>query len=224
MNYEFLADNESPLTHFTHNLLVEQDAICAGLRCDGFDRLVQQTIENDYPGAWRREVDKELRQDGEVATKGVKVAAAFDAHRAMLNEAWRFANGDISRPEFDRALATAIAASSELGPLLKPAVLDEGKQDEKPTTQKGGEDSKPEASLDARALGVFIEHPTWTKVEIAKHLRANPKSLAPKRCPKLAAAINAHKAPDLPKGQKSADGTLEAEDDSWQERIDAWKG
>jgi hypothetical protein len=47
---------------------------------------------------------------------------------------------------------------------------------------------------------------------MAKKLGCNEKSLAPKRCPKLDAAIRAHKArpKDLIRGTKDASGTLEA--------------
>ncbi len=66
-------------------------------------------------------------------------------------------------------------------------------------------------SLDERALAVFIANPTFTKTKIAKRLSLrNAQSLAPKRCPKLHAAMCAYKAPALPKGSKRADGTIEA--------------
>ena len=67
-------------------------------------------------------------------------------------------------------------------------------------------------SLDARALAVFIDHTDWSKTRIAKHLDCNEKSLAPKRCPKLAAAIAAHKAPGrkMPRGTKDRFGNIEA--------------
>lgn len=73
-------------------------------------------------------------------------------------------------------------------------------------------------SLDARALAVFIQHRDWTKKRIAKHLHCNEKSLAPARCPKLAAAIAANKATrdpgrNLRRGSKGADGSLEAWDE-----------
>lgn len=78
--------------------------------------------------------------------------------------------------------------------------------------------AKSDVSLDARALGVFIEHPEWTKKRIADHLDCNEKSLAPTRCPKLAAAIAAHKSPIDPgrrhyRGSKDAEGNLEAYED-----------
>ena len=69
-------------------------------------------------------------------------------------------------------------------------------------------------SLDAMSLGVFIEHPDWTKKKIADHLGCNEKSLAPKRCPKLAAAILASRAPDpsqkVRRGSIDNAGNLEA--------------
>ncbi len=75
-------------------------------------------------------------------------------------------------------------------------------------------ETKSKMSLDAQALAVFIEHSDWSKVQIAKHLRCNPKSLAPGRCPKLASAIAAYKAkPKMPRGTKDADGNFEAWDD-----------
>lgn len=73
-------------------------------------------------------------------------------------------------------------------------------------------------SLDAQAVGVFLEHLDWTMERIAEHLRCHVKSLTPKRCPNLAAAVAAHKAridPDRPRphGSKDAEGNLEA----WEE-------
>lgn len=73
-------------------------------------------------------------------------------------------------------------------------------------------------SLDARALALFIEHTEWTKKQIAQHLRCNEKSLAPRRCPKLDAALKAHRASVDPgsrrlRGSKDAEGNLEA----WEE-------
>jgi hypothetical protein len=73
-------------------------------------------------------------------------------------------------------------------------------------------------SLDARAVGVFVAHPDWTKKQIADHLHCNEKSLAPRRCPKLDAAMHAHKAkidPDRRRlhGTKDGEGNLEA----WEE-------
>jgi hypothetical protein len=77
---------------------------------------------------------------------------------------------------------------------------------------------KSEASLDSQALAVFIEHPDWTKKKIARHLGRHEKSLCPERCPKLAAAIAAHKSPIDPTrrrlhGSKDSEGKLEA----WEE-------
>jgi hypothetical protein len=75
---------------------------------------------------------------------------------------------------------------------------------------------KPTASLDARAVGVLAEHPDWTKKQIAAALGSNARSLAPKRCPNLAAAIKAYKDARkgrLPRGSKTADGQVEAWDD-----------
>jgi hypothetical protein len=70
------------------------------------------------------------------------------------------------------------------------------------------------ASLDARALAVFIEHPDWTKKRIAAHLGCNEKSLSPRRCPKLAAAVRAcRSSADPPCGSKSPEGDLEAWED-----------
>jgi hypothetical protein len=70
-------------------------------------------------------------------------------------------------------------------------------------------------SLDARAVGVFVAHRDWTKKQIAAHLGCAEKSLCPKRCPHLAAAIRAQKShvdPDRRqvRGSKDAGGRLEA--------------
>lgn len=73
---------------------------------------------------------------------------------------------------------------------------------------------KQKLSLDARAVGVYVQHPDWTKVQIAESLECNSKDLTPKRCPKLAAAIAAYKARDKPlRGSKDSDGNLEAWED-----------
>jgi hypothetical protein len=83
---------------------------------------------------------------------------------------------------------------------------------DKPTEPAG----TPKVSLDARALGVFIDHPDWTKKRIAKHLDCHEKSLCPKSCPKLAAAIKAHRTPDPSRkvrGSKDPEGNLEAWED-----------
>jgi hypothetical protein len=71
-------------------------------------------------------------------------------------------------------------------------------------------------SLDTDALAVYLDHPDWTKKRIAEYLRShgrpkcNEKSLSPKRCKKLAAAIAAHRVPDLPRGSKDSDGNIDA--------------
>lgn len=77
-------------------------------------------------------------------------------------------------------------------------------------------------SLDARALAVFIEHSDWTKKEMAGLLECNEKSLTPKRCPKLAAAIAAKNAADRPprRGSKDSTGTLEAWEDGDEKFFD----
>jgi hypothetical protein len=79
-------------------------------------------------------------------------------------------------------------------------------------------EAKSDVSLDARAVGVFLDHPDWTKKRIAKLLGCNEKSLCPERCPKLTAAIAAHKSPIDPgrrrlRGSKDSDGNLEAWED-----------
>lgn len=91
--------------------------------------------------------------------------------------------------------------------------VDSGQHDQ---TNGGAEASK--VSLDARALGVFIEHPDWTKKRIAAHLGCHEKSLAPARCPKLNAAIAAQSAKVDPnrkfrRGHKDAEGNIEAWED-----------
>jgi hypothetical protein len=83
------------------------------------------------------------------------------------------------------------------------------------TEKSGKRRAKLPVPLDAQALGVFIEHPDWTKKKIAAHLECHEKSLCPDRCPKLAAAIAAHKSHIDPgrrrvRGSKDAEGNLEA--------------
>jgi hypothetical protein len=48
--------------------------------------------------------------------------------------------------------------------------------------------------LDIRALAVFVNHQNWSKKQIAEYVGCNDRSLAPKRCPKLAQAIAASRA------------------------------
>ena len=84
----------------------------------------------------------------------------------------------------------------------------------KPDPKQTSEMPKRKLSLDARALAVFIEHKEWTKKEIAKHLECNEKSLAPRRCPKLDAAIGAYKSPldssrRVVRGTKDRDGNID---------------
>jgi hypothetical protein len=87
------------------------------------------------------------------------------------------------------------------------------REEEKNRTARSSKAGK--GSLDARALAVFIEHPDWTKARIAEHLECNEKSLCPGRCPRLTAAIAAHKSPFDPgrrrlRGSKDADRNLDA--------------
>lgn len=72
-------------------------------------------------------------------------------------------------------------------------------------------------SLDARALAIFLEHLTWSKKQIAEHLRCHPKSLAPRRCPRLHGAIQAYRSP-LDPGRRRLHGT---KDD--QGNLEAWE-
>jgi hypothetical protein len=75
---------------------------------------------------------------------------------------------------------------------------------------------EPKLPLDMAALGVFLNSPNLKKKQIAKLLKCHPKSLGPKRCPRLNAAIRAYRAPIDPdrrcvRGTKDPeDGTLEA--------------
>ncbi|MDA0832345.1 MAG: hypothetical protein O3A29_03605 [Planctomycetota bacterium] len=83
----------------------------------------------------------------------------------------------------------------------------------KPDTKKK---NRTRETLDMRALAVAVEHPSWSKRQIAEHLRCNEKSLAPKRCPKLANQLRREKSPDfgrVPLGTKKADGSIEAVDE-----------
>ncbi|MBN2216547.1 MAG: hypothetical protein JW719_04140 [Pirellulales bacterium] len=77
---------------------------------------------------------------------------------------------------------------------------------------------KKELPIDASAVALFLEHPNWNKKMIAGHLGCHEKSLAPRRCPKLNAAIRASRAKIDPskkkrRGSKDAVGNLEA----WEE-------
>jgi hypothetical protein len=78
--------------------------------------------------------------------------------------------------------------------------------------------SGPKLSLDARAVAVFLEHPNWTKKQIAEALGLKAtQSLSPERCRKLDAAMHAASAkldPSKPfrRGSKDSEGNLEAWD------------
>jgi hypothetical protein len=87
------------------------------------------------------------------------------------------------------------------------AKLERLRQLENELTERRREKKDP---LDARAVAVFFEHRDWTKKSIARHLRCHEKSLCRKRCPKLAAAIEASKDGNLPRGSKDGEGNLEA--------------
>lgn len=92
-------------------------------------------------------------------------------------------------------------------------------KDEPPADKPASTPDTSQASLDARALAIFIEDTSRKKKNIAKILGLkNTQSLAPARCPKLAAAMRAYHAPDPDqiRGSKNADGNLEA----WKEEED----
>ncbi|MGE3803394.1 MAG: hypothetical protein AB7K24_01830 [Gemmataceae bacterium] len=69
-------------------------------------------------------------------------------------------------------------------------------------------------TIDTQALALFLDDPTRTKRDIAKLLgKPRPhQTLSKEKCPKLNAAMNAHKAPQRkPKrGSKDRNGNLEA--------------
>lgn len=110
-------------------------------------------------------------------------------------------------PDFRGFIGRESAAAQDACP------LGDGANDVRPLPPVESTPSNVSVSLDAKALAVFIEHPDWKKTQIAAHLKTNPKSLAPKRCPKLTAAIAAHKAPLAPRGSKDRNGNLEAWDE-----------
>jgi hypothetical protein len=103
----------------------------------------------------------------------------------------------------------AEAAALESQPTPRPAEV-------KPAALAGGGSaSGPKLSLDARALALFLDHTDWTKKKIADALGCHEKSLSPRRCPRLTAAIAAHKSPidpdrPRPRGSKDSEGNLEA--------------
>jgi hypothetical protein len=70
------------------------------------------------------------------------------------------------------------------------------------------------ASLDSRALAVFLEDKTRTKKAIADILGLNhTQSLSPERCPELDKAMKTWEVaqrPEKPKGTKDKHGNLEA--------------
>jgi len=79
---------------------------------------------------------------------------------------------------------------------------------------KSATTTTPKLTLDERALAFFVADRTRSKTQIAKLLGLkNTQSIAPDRCPRLHAAMQACKALDLPNGSKSKDGTIEAWED-----------
>ena len=78
-------------------------------------------------------------------------------------------------------------------------------------TRQDGEIDKSREPLEARAIALVLSRPGITKKEIARVLTCHEKSLTPKRCPKLAAALQAYRASaPLPRGSKDRAGNLEA--------------
>jgi hypothetical protein len=73
-------------------------------------------------------------------------------------------------------------------------------------------------SLDLKAVRVYLVHRDWTKKQIATYLKCNEKSLTPKRCPQLKAAISAYRSTHLPHGSKDSNGNVEAWDDEPRSR------
>ncbi len=110
-----------------------------------------------------------------------------------------------------RATAPPDTGSSERSKSAGLASEPESKGSKKPN-------GSPNVSLDVKAVGVFLEHPDWTKKRIAEELGYHEKSLCPRRCPKLDAAIRAQRARIDPsvkvrRGSKDRDGNLEAWDE-----------
>lgn len=74
-----------------------------------------------------------------------------------------------------------------------------------------------ELSLDLRAVGVFMEHPEWTKTKIAKALGRTRAALQPRLCPMFNRVWNQAHAKDSGKGRKAIrndrTGDLEVIDD-----------
>jgi hypothetical protein len=85
------------------------------------------------------------------------------------------------------------------------ATCDQGKAKAATT---GRSDKSRTRSLDAQALALFLEHNDWTKKQIASKLGCNEKSLCPRRCPHLRAAIAACKSRRDP-GKRTVRGSVD---------------
>ena len=77
------------------------------------------------------------------------------------------------------------------------------------------ESESREQGLEDRAINIVVKHKgAISKREIAQLLGCHEKSLAPNRCPRLDAALQAYRDMfDKPRGTKDCDGTLEAWDE-----------
>lgn len=131
-----------------------------------------------------------------------KIAAAVTDYTAMTLDRW----DRLSPPE--RVVWVNKANES---------LLKQRSADATPTpAPTAPESTAVRMSLESRALAVFFENPSLTKKQIAERIGSHEKSLAPRRCPKLAAAMAAHKAPEIGRSVRrgsKVDGRIEAEDE-----------
>jgi hypothetical protein len=73
-------------------------------------------------------------------------------------------------------------------------------------------------TIEAKAVATWFQHKDWTKKQIAEAIGCHEKQLSPKRCPTLAAAIQAYKDSNEAnrrqvRGSKDKEGTVEAYED-----------
>jgi hypothetical protein len=102
--------------------------------------------------------------------------------------------GAVEPPYIPKTFVTDAEAERTFGDLL--SFIEQQQQSESLTGQDKSANVSKKPNLDARALALFFDDRTRTKSDIADLLHVKTQSLAPRRCPKLDAAIRANRAPD----------------------------
>jgi len=67
----------------------------------------------------------------------------------------------------------------------------------------------PDAAISAKALGLLVQHPDWTKLRVAREAGCNPSTLH-----RAIARLSERTAVGIPRGSKDKEGNVEAIDDA----------